>query len=129
MAADSATTRSAGPALVVLPQASNLVPTPVRGSRPTSYGLTSLSGERNLGSPLREIRTAGSERGDGFQEFNLKAHPYPPLALIPLCGTRAALSMTALEFLDKLQDCGNPTGPTVKSAIAQTPAFWIKEHA
>jgi hypothetical protein len=39
------------------------------------------SGECNLGSPLREIRTAGSERGDGFQEFNLKARPYPPLAL------------------------------------------------
>ncbi len=37
------------------------------------------SGESNLGSPLREIRTAGSARGDGFQEFNLKAHPYPPL--------------------------------------------------
>ena len=41
------------------------------------------SGESNLGSPLREIRTAGSARGDGFQEFNLKARPYPPLYLTP----------------------------------------------
>ena len=31
-----------------------------------------------LKSPLREIRTAGSARGDGFKREALKAHLYPP---------------------------------------------------
>ena len=34
--------------------------------------------ECNLGSPLREIRTAGSARGDGYKRRSLKVRLYPP---------------------------------------------------
>ena len=38
------------------------------------------SRECNLGSPLREIRSAGSARGDGHKRLSRKTRPYPPCA-------------------------------------------------
>ena len=40
--------------------------------------MTVVNRECNLGSPLREIRSAGSERGDGHKRYNREACPYPP---------------------------------------------------
>src|SRR5438876_1897397 len=40
--------------------------------------------ESNLGSPLREICSAGSARGDGHKRPGRKPRPYPPLFCIRL---------------------------------------------
>ena len=47
--------------------------------------------ESNLGSPLREICSAGSARGDGHKRPNRKTRPYPP----PLAPTKCPQAVSA----------------------------------
>src|ERR1019366_8136878 len=72
------TTESAAPALLVLSQESILVRITLCGVDTPCDGMTAVQREGNLGSPLREIRSAGSERGDGHKRHSRKTRPYPP---------------------------------------------------
>jgi hypothetical protein len=60
------TTESAAPTLLVLSPESILVRTTLCSVDTSCHGLTA-SNESNLGSPLREICSAGSARGDGHK--------------------------------------------------------------
>src|SRR5437867_2842742 len=79
MGTSAAQTQPASPAVLVLPQESSVVRTAVRGDPPCD-GLRRPNGESDLGSPVRETRTPGSEWGDGRKGRCPETRPYQPPA-------------------------------------------------
>ncbi len=69
------TTESAAPALLDLSTESILVRITLRGGYTPCHGLTANLNECNLGSPLREICSAGSARGDGHKRLLARLVP------------------------------------------------------
>jgi hypothetical protein len=72
------TTESATPTLLVLSTESILVRITLCGVDAPHHGMTCHLHECNLGSPLREICSAGSATGDRHKRPCRKTRPYPP---------------------------------------------------